>query len=132
MINSDDIHFVAFEKKQQLGIKGQIGSFICNSRATGEEANKLLQEMKFKQSFPWHYDPYGIIAETKLKNKISPYAHIPKLEIERYMNQTKWEENTLTNIEQHPSPASISQTVTPQVLVEKRPRKKVSPSVTEV
>jgi hypothetical protein len=31
MINSDDIHFVSLKKKQQLRIKGQIGSFICNS-----------------------------------------------------------------------------------------------------
>jgi hypothetical protein len=31
MINSNDIHSVAFKKKQQLRIKGQIGSFICNS-----------------------------------------------------------------------------------------------------
>jgi hypothetical protein len=45
MINSDDIHFVSLKKKQQLRIKGQIGSFICNSRAVGEEANKLLKEM---------------------------------------------------------------------------------------
>jgi hypothetical protein len=42
MINSDDIHFVDFKKKRQLRIKGEIGSFICNSRAIGEEANKLL------------------------------------------------------------------------------------------
>jgi hypothetical protein len=33
MINSDNIHFMSFKKKQQLRIKGQIGSFICNSRA---------------------------------------------------------------------------------------------------
>jgi hypothetical protein len=81
MINSDDIHFVAFKKKQQLRIKGQIGSFICNNRATREEENKMLQEMKFKKSFPWNYDPCGIIAETRLKNKIPPYAHVPKPEI---------------------------------------------------
>jgi hypothetical protein len=31
MINSDDIHFVSLKKKQQLRIKGQIGSFVCNS-----------------------------------------------------------------------------------------------------
>jgi hypothetical protein len=31
MINSDDIHFVSLKKKQQLRIKGKIGSFICNS-----------------------------------------------------------------------------------------------------
>jgi hypothetical protein len=128
----DDIHFVAFKKKQQLRIKGQIGSFICNSRAAGEEANKLLKEMKFSLSFPWHYDPCGIIAETILKNKISPMLMCLNLKIEKYMNQTEWEENTLLDIEQHPSPAIISQTNTPQVPVEKRPRKEVSPSVTEV
>jgi hypothetical protein len=37
MINSDDIHFVSLKKKQQLRIKGKIGSFICNSRGTGRK-----------------------------------------------------------------------------------------------
>ena len=65
MINSDDIHFVSLNKKQQMRIKGQIGSFICNSRAAGEEAKKILKEMKFVISFPWHYCcweiiPYGL------------------------------------------------------------------------
>jgi hypothetical protein len=45
MINYDDIHFVAFKKKQHLRIKGHKGSFICNSRAAGEESNNLLKEM---------------------------------------------------------------------------------------
>jgi hypothetical protein len=36
MINSDDIHFMSLKKKQQLRIKGQIGPFICNSRAAGK------------------------------------------------------------------------------------------------
>jgi hypothetical protein len=36
MINFDDIHFVSLNKKQQLKIKGQIGSFICNNCGTGE------------------------------------------------------------------------------------------------
>jgi hypothetical protein len=31
MINLDDIHFVSLKKKQQLRIKGKIGSFIYNS-----------------------------------------------------------------------------------------------------
>ena len=132
MINSDDIHFVAFKKKRQLKIRGQIGYFICNNGAAGEEANKLLKEMNFSLSFPWHYDPYGIIAKTRLKNIISPYAHVPKPEIEKFMNQTEWEENIMIDIEQQFSPANISQTITPQVPVEKRPRKEVSPSVTEV
>jgi hypothetical protein len=55
----------------------------------------MLKEMNFILSFPWNYDPYGIIAEIGLKNKISPYAHVPKPKIERFMNQTKWQENTL-------------------------------------
>ena len=78
MINSDDIHFVAFKKKQQLRIKGQIGMFIYNNKATGEMADKILKEMKFNTNFPWHYDPCGIIAKTRLRNKISLYAHVPK------------------------------------------------------
>ena len=62
MINSDDIHFVSLKKKQQLRIEGHIGSFICNSQAAGEEANKLLKEMKFDINFLWHYDLCGVIA----------------------------------------------------------------------
>jgi hypothetical protein len=48
------------------------------------------------------------------------------------MNQTEWEVNTLEDSEQHPPLASVSQTTTPQVLVEKRPRNEISLSVTEV
>jgi hypothetical protein len=132
MINSDDIHFVSLKKKQQLRIKGQIGSFICNSRAVREEADKLLKEMKFGTSFLWHYDLCGIIAEMRLKNKNSPYVHAPKPEIEKFMNQTEWEVNTLEEVEQQSPSVIISQTTTPQIPKEKRPRKDASPSVTEV
>ena len=100
MINSDDIHFVSLKKKQQLRIKGQIGIFICNSRAVGEEAEKILKKMKFNTSFIWKYDPSGIITEMKAKNKSAQYAHTLKPEIEKYVNQTKWEENTLEDTEQ--------------------------------
>jgi hypothetical protein len=82
MINSDDIHFVSLKKKQQLRIKGQIGSFICNSRGVGEEADRLLKEMKFFASFIWHYDPCGIISEMRVKNKNIPYVHTSRPEIE--------------------------------------------------
>jgi hypothetical protein len=132
MINSDDIHFVSLKKKQQLRIKGQIGPFICNSQAIGEEADKLLKEMKFSTSFTWHYDPCGIIVEMRAKNKSSPYAHTLKPEIEKFVNQTEWEVNTLEDTEQQSHLTMISQTTTPQVPKEKRPRKDVSPSVTEV
>jgi hypothetical protein len=124
MINSDDIHFVSVKKKQQLRIKGKIASFICNSRSVGEEADKFLKEMKFKVSFLWHYDPCGIISEMRVKNKNVPYVHISKPEIERFMNQTEWELNTLDEIEQQDPSVTISQSTTPQA-----PN---SPSVTEV
>jgi hypothetical protein len=68
--------------------------------------------MKFSQIFLWHYDPYGIISETRLKNKIFPYAHVPKPEIEKFVNSTEWEENTLKDIEQQSSPTIISHTST--------------------
>ena len=133
MINSDDIHFVSLKKKQQMRIKGQIGPFICNSRAVGEEAYKLLKEMKFNTSFIWRYDQSGIIAEMRSKNKISPYDHTLKPEIEKYVNQTEWEANTLVDTERQESPSvSFSQTTTPQIPKEKRPRKDSSPSITEV
>jgi len=64
--------------------------------------------MNFKKSFPWHYDPCGVIAEIGLRNKISPYAYVPKPEIEKFMNQTEWEENTLIDTEQKPPSAIIS------------------------
>jgi hypothetical protein len=51
IMNSDDIHFVSLKKKQQLRIKGHIGSFICNNRGAGDEADKMLREMKFLTSF---------------------------------------------------------------------------------
>jgi hypothetical protein len=86
MINSDDIHFVSLKKKHQLRIKGQIGSFICNSRGIGEEADRLLKEMKFFVSFAWHYDPCGIIFEMRVKNKNIPYVHTSRPEIERFVN----------------------------------------------
>jgi hypothetical protein len=61
MINLDEIHFVVAKKKSQFIIKTHIGPFICNNKATGEEANNLLKQMKFPLSFTWSYDPFGII-----------------------------------------------------------------------
>jgi hypothetical protein len=43
MINSNDIHFVSLKNKQQLRIKGKIGSFIYNSRGVEEEEDRLLK-----------------------------------------------------------------------------------------
>jgi hypothetical protein len=132
MVNSDDIHFVAVKKKQQLRIKTQIGPFICNNRAAGEEADNLLKQMSFTQSFTWTYDPFGVISELRVKQRSTPYAHIQKPEVEKYMNQTEWQENTLLETEEQPPPVTASHTNTPQMKTEKRERKEVSPSVTEV
>jgi hypothetical protein len=99
MINSDEIHFMSLKKKQQLIIKGKIRSFICNSRGAGEEADRLLKEMKFFFSFIWHYDPCRIIIDMRIKNKNIPCVHTPNPEIEKFANQTEWETNTLVEIE---------------------------------
>jgi hypothetical protein len=132
IMNSDDIHFVSLKKKQQLRIKGQIGSFICNSRGTGEEADRMLKEMKFFTSFTWHYDPCGIISEMRMKNKNIPYAYEVKPEIEKFANQTVWVPDTLVEVEQQVSSTTAQPTTTPLVLKEKRPRQESSPPVTEV
>jgi hypothetical protein len=132
MINLDDIHFVSLKKKQQLKIKGQIGSFICNSRGAREETDRLLKEMNFFVSFTWNYDPCEIISEMRVKNKNITYVHISKHDIEKFTNQTEWEPNTLVETEQQDLSVTISQTTTPQVPKEKRPKKDTSPSIIEV
>jgi hypothetical protein len=100
IINSDDIHFVSLKKKQQIRIKGQIGSFIYNNHGTGEEEDRMLREMKFFMSFPWNYDPCGMISEMRVKNKNIPYVHVSRPEAEKFANQTAWETNTLIEVEQ--------------------------------
>ena len=137
-MNSDDIHFVSLKKKQQLRIKGQIGSFICNIRGTREEVDRMLNEMKFFMSFTWHYDPCEIISEMRVKNKNVSYAHESKPKIEKFANQIVWVPDTLMDVEQQvevepqvPS-TSVPPTTTRQVPKEKRPRQESSPPVTEV
>ena len=77
-----------------------MGSFIYNSRGTGEEADRLLKEMKFFVIFIWHYDPCGTISEMRIKSKNIPYVHTSRPEIENFTNQTEWEPNTLVETEQ--------------------------------
>jgi hypothetical protein len=81
MVNSDDIHFVSVKKKQQLRIKTQIGSFICNNRVAGEEVDNLLKQMNLTQSFTWNYDPFGVISELRVKQNSTPYAHVHKRQL---------------------------------------------------
>jgi hypothetical protein len=94
--------------------------------------------MKFVTSFPWHYDPHGIISEMRVKNKNAPYVHEPRPEIEQFANRTEWEPDTLEDVEpvvreeqQGPSTSALP-TTTPQVLKEKRPRQESSSPMIEV
>ena len=58
--------------------------------------------------------------------------HTQRPEIEKYMNQAEWEENTLQEAEEQPFSMTTSQTITPQRQEEKISRNEDSPSVTEV
>jgi hypothetical protein len=78
MVNSNDIHFVAANKKSQLRIKTQIGPFICNNRSIGEEADNLLKHMGFTPSSTWRYDPFSVIFELRVKQISIPYVHTKK------------------------------------------------------
>ena len=62
-------HFLASKKMSQLKIKTQIGPFICNIMAVGEETDTLLKEMQFSLSFTWSYDPLGGISKLRVENK---------------------------------------------------------------
>jgi len=44
MIHVDEVPIVEAKKKSQFRTKSQIGPFICNDRAAGEEAYKILKE----------------------------------------------------------------------------------------
>jgi hypothetical protein len=68
----------------------------------------------------------------RVKNKNAPYAHEPKPEIEKFVNQIVWLPNTLLDLEQQGPSTSALPATTPQVLKEKRPRQESSPPVTEV
>jgi hypothetical protein len=92
----------------------------------------MLKEMKFFMSFPWHYDPCGIISEMRVKNKNIPYVHESKPEIEKFANQTVWVPDTLIEVEQQVLPTTVPPNTTPQVPKEKRPCQDSSSPVTEV
>jgi len=53
IINSNEVHFLSARKKTQFKMKNQLGPFICNNREAGPEADKILQQMQFNNSFMW-------------------------------------------------------------------------------
>jgi hypothetical protein len=88
--------------------------------------------MRFTQSSTWSYDPFGVISELKVKQRSTPYSHTQKPEVEKYMNQIEWKEDTLLETEEELALVTASHTNTPQKKKDKRERKEVSPLVTEV
>lgn len=53
IIKSDEVNFLAAKKKAQFKVKKKLGPFICNNREVGPKADKILQQMKFKNIFMW-------------------------------------------------------------------------------
>lgn len=114
MINMDEMHFVSTKKKSEFKIKTQAGHFSSNARTIEKVGDVLLKQMKFKLNFSWSYDPLGIVSNLRVEQKTTPYAHNPRLEIEQYMNQDEWQENTLQEAEEHVLSSTASQTPVPQ------------------
>jgi len=110
MINADEVHFLAAKKKSQFRIKSQIGPFICNSRAAGEEEDKRLKEMNFTHNFTPSYDPWGIISKKRVKNKSRTYIYTQRPEIEKYMNHIESMPDTLQEVEEQVISSSSAQT----------------------
>ena len=91
VFNVDAIHFMASKKKTQFKLKNQIGPFIVNNRDAEKEIEKRLSELKFQVSFPWNYDPQGLLNNISVKNKLPPFIHEPNPDIENFSNHTEWE-----------------------------------------
>ena len=63
--------------------------------------------------------------------KTTPYAHTPKPEIEQYMNQGEWQENTLQEVEEQVLSRTTSEIPIPREKIDKRLREDDYPSVTK-
>jgi len=88
--------------------------------------------MNFPLSFTWSYDPFGVISKLRVEQKATPYVHTQRPEIEKYMKQHTWVENTLQEIEEQILSKIALETPIPKEKTDKRPRHDDSPSVTEV
>ena len=99
MCNSDLINFSKAKKKAQLGIKHQIGPFICNTREVGDATKRILENyLRLQESIGWApYDPHGFICDRRMKNRLSPYMHHRIPEIEQFSNMDEWREGTLVD-----------------------------------
>lgn len=88
-----------WKRRSQFQINRHVGPFRCNTRSAREEADKIL-EMKFNLIFTWSYDPSCIISKLRVENITTPYIHTQWPEIEKYVNELIWVENTLQQAEE--------------------------------
>jgi len=79
-------------------MKSQLGPFICNNKEPGPEAEKMLQQMKFRNNFMWQYEPHGVINKLRLKIKLGAFIHHPRPDSEKF-SQLEWLENTLIDMD---------------------------------
>jgi len=70
--------------------------------------------MNFELSFTWSYDPLGVISKLMVEQNATPSAHTPSSEIEQYMNQDEWPENTLQEEEEQVISSTTSQNPIPE------------------
>ena len=118
----DELHFVSGKRKAQLKIKANVGSFICNTKAVGIDADALLKKMGFQSIFTWSYDPHGIISAPRVELKTTSYTHTSREEIIKYMNQDEWVEGSLQEAEEQVISTSNIQTPVPNSKQQKRVR----------
>jgi len=98
-INSNEANFLSARKKTEFKMKSQLGPFICNTREAGPEADRILQQINFKNSFMWQYDPHGVINKIRIKFKLGPFIHHPRPDIGCFANKSKWLEKTLMDMD---------------------------------
>jgi len=53
IINFDEVNFLAARKKTQFKMENKSSPFSCNTKEVGLEADIILQQMKFNNSFMW-------------------------------------------------------------------------------
>ena len=58
-----------------------------------------MQQMRFKNSFMWQYDPHGVINKLRIRVKLGPFIHHSRPEIGRFSNQSEWSEKTLIDMD---------------------------------
>ena len=56
--------------------------------------------MKFLLSFTWANNPFGLISKLSAEKNTTPYIHTQRPELEKFMNQIEWEDNSLQEEEE--------------------------------